>query len=74
VDDAGVYAVLPRTAVRRRADTRSLDVRDITSPAMTRELVCVSHPRRPLNTATMRFIDKLREHIRDEKATAATGG
>jgi LysR family nitrogen assimilation transcriptional regulator len=74
VDDAGVYAVLPRTAVRRRADTRSLVVRDITSPAMTRELVCVSHPRRPLNTATMLFIDKLREHIRDEKATAALRG
>lgn len=64
VEDAGLYAILPRTVVRRHAQRESLQVRAINSPRMSRQIVCVTHPRRPLSKATMLFIDVLRKHIR----------
>lgn len=64
VEDAGLYAILPRTVVRRHAGRASLRVRTIEAPAMTRQIVCVTHPRRPLTTASALFLDTLRMHIR----------
>jgi len=64
VEDAGLYAILPRTVVRRHAGRASLRVRTIEAPAMTRQIICVTHPRRPLTTASALFLDALRTHIR----------
>ncbi len=64
VEDAGFYAILPRTVVRRHARRASLRVRTIESPAMVRQIICVTHPRRPLNTASALFVEVLRRHIR----------
>ncbi|GAA0518818.1 hypothetical protein CDO46_20560 [Pigmentiphaga sp. NML030171] len=63
-EDAALYAILPRTVVRRHARRSPLRVRTIESPAMARQIICVTHPRRPLTTASALFLDVLRTHIR----------
>lgn len=65
IRDAGLYAILPRTLVRRQAGGASpLAVCAIEAPAMFRQIVVVTHPRRPLDAAAALFIDVLRKHIR----------
>lgn len=66
VEDANLYAILPRSVVRRHARRASLRIRTIEAPAMTRQIVCVTHPRRPLNTASALFVEALRNHIRGQ--------
>jgi len=49
-------------------------VRTIEAPAMTRQIVCVTHPRRPLSTACALFLDVLRTHIRGLPGGAPRAG
>ncbi|VCU68304.1 HTH-type transcriptional regulator CynR [Pigmentiphaga humi] len=62
--DAGLYAILPRTVVRRHAGRPSLRVRSIGAPAMFRQIIGVTHPRRPLTTAAALLLEVLKRHIR----------
>lgn len=71
VEDAGLYAILPLSVVRRHARRASLRIRTIEAPAMTRQIVCVTHPRRPLGTASSLFVEVLRKHVRGLSATPA---
>lgn len=66
----GLYAILPRSAASNRLAHNSVHVRRIVSPTLTRQIVCVSHPRRPLNTATSLFVEMLCNHVRGKPELA----
>ncbi|WP_420227291.1 LysR family transcriptional regulator [Pigmentiphaga litoralis] len=60
----GMYAVLPRSAASNRLADRAVHVRRIVDPTPVRQIGCVTHPRRPINTATSLFIEMLASHMR----------
>jgi len=59
-----LVTVLPRTAVRRQLARGTLRAYSLVEPSITRQLVCVSHPRRPMNAATAAFTALLVKHVR----------
>ncbi|GLC97550.1 transcriptional regulator [Cupriavidus sp. TA19] len=56
--------VLPRIVVQRAVEDGRLRMHTIVAPRIVRHLVCVSHPQRPLSTATEAFIAIVTEEIR----------
>jgi len=56
--------LLPRVAVRRRLERGQLRCHSVVSPRLSRQVVCVTHPRRPLSPATAAFVATLTRHIR----------
>ncbi len=56
--------VLPRIVVQRAVEEGRLRMHTIVAPRIVRHLVCVSHPQRPLSTATEALIAILTEEIR----------
>ncbi|MBA3589784.1 LysR family transcriptional regulator [Methylibium sp.] len=64
VHESDFCTLLPRIAVRRQLDVESLHGRSIQSPRVTRHIVCVTNPRRPLTPAASAFIAVLSRHIR----------
>ena len=56
--------LLPRTAVSRQLDQGVLRKHEVLSPRLTRQLVSITHPRRPLSPAASAFIAVLLRHVR----------
>jgi LysR family transcriptional regulator, nitrogen assimilation regulatory protein len=55
--------VLPRIAVRKQLEHAGLRGHAVISPRLTRQLVCVTHPRRPLTPAAAAFIVTMVRHV-----------
>jgi LysR family nitrogen assimilation transcriptional regulator len=64
VEQTQLATIVPRIAVHRSLDEGRLRSHAIVSPRLIRQVVVVSHPRRPLNSATNAFIEMLTEQIR----------
>lgn len=58
-------SLLPRTAVRSRLAECSLRAHRVVGPALARELVCVSHPTRPVAPPAAAFLEVLIGQIRE---------
>lgn len=63
VESSSFASILPRAAVHRRVERKRLQWRSIVSPRLTRQVVCATHPRRPLTPATAAFIALITQHI-----------
>ena len=63
VESTGLATILPRIVVNERVDAGALQLHTIVSPRLTRQVVLVSHPRRPLSPATAAFVGILKEQI-----------
>lgn len=55
--------VLPRIAVRKQLEHAALRGHAVISPRLTRQLVCVTHLRRPLTPAAAAFIVTMVRHV-----------
>jgi DNA-binding transcriptional LysR family regulator len=64
VVESDFATVLPCISIRQKRDDVQLRGRRIVSPTPARQVVCVTHPRRPLSPATAAFIAVLVRHIR----------
>lgn len=64
VEQTQLATILPRIAVHRGLSEGRLRSHAIISPRLIRQVVAVSHPRRPLNSATNAFIAMLTEQMR----------
>lgn len=56
--------LLPRIAVRDESAIQNLRTHAVIAPRLTRQLVCVTHPRRALTPAAAAFVDVLLNHVR----------
>lgn len=63
VESTTFASILPRSAVHRRLERGRLQWRSINSPHLIRQVVCATHPRRPLNPASAALIEILTQHI-----------
>lgn len=63
--------LLPRTAVSRLLEQRLLRAHEVSAPRLTRQLVSITHPRRPLSPAASAFMAVVRRHVRDIETLAA---
>lgn len=64
VEQTQLATILPRIAVHRGLSEGRLRSHAIISPRLIRQVVSVSHPRRPLNSAANAFIAMLTEQMR----------
>ncbi|WP_454727225.1 MULTISPECIES: LysR family transcriptional regulator [Cupriavidus] len=64
VEDSQLATVLPRVAVRASLEQGRLQARTVISPRLSRLVVAVTNPRRPLPPATAAFVALLTERIR----------
>ena len=64
VEVSDYAALLPRIAVRSRELAGTLRLHAIRDPALIREVVCVTHPRRILSLAAAAFIDVLKRQAK----------
>jgi DNA-binding transcriptional LysR family regulator len=74
VEQTQFATILPRIAVHQRLSEGSLRSHAIISPRLIRQVVAVTHPRRPLNSATTAFISLLTERIRLRTQEQTSGG
>ncbi|HVL77008.1 MAG TPA: LysR family transcriptional regulator [Noviherbaspirillum sp.] len=65
--------ILPHIAVYRGLVEGRLRAHAIVSPRLIRQVVAVSHPRRPLNSATTAFITLLKEQMQARTQGQGTG-
>ena len=59
--------ILPRLSVIHRAEREQLKTHAIVDPKLLRQVVCVTHPRRPLNSASAVFISILKKCLLQHK-------
>jgi LysR family transcriptional regulator, nitrogen assimilation regulatory protein len=64
IEQTQFATLMPRIAVHRRLSEGTLQAHTIASPRLIRQVVAISHPRRPLNSATTTFIAMLTEQMR----------
>lgn len=64
-------SLLPHVAVRQLLETSGLRAHAITTPTLSRQLVCVTHPRRPLGPAATAFVATVIRHIRGQDGGGA---
>lgn len=64
VHESDFCTVLPQVAVRRQLEHAALRSSMVTSPRLARQIVCVTHPRRPPGHAAATFIATLARHVR----------
>lgn len=57
--------LLPYVAVQRQLNGGGFRSYKVTSPQLTRQIVCITHPRRPPNPASLVFLSVLFRRIRD---------
>jgi LysR family nitrogen assimilation transcriptional regulator len=65
VERTGLMTLLPRVAVRALLEEGRLISHPVVSPRLSRLVVSVTNPRRPLSAATAAFLAVLTEHIRE---------
>lgn len=58
--------ILPRLSVVHRAEREHLKTHSISAPRLLRQVVCVTHPRRPLNSVSAVFISVLKKHLQNQ--------
>lgn len=63
VESTAFASILPRSAVHRRLERGRLQWRSVISPRLIRQVVCATHPRRPLSPACAAFMATLTRHI-----------
>lgn len=63
VERTQLATILPRIVVHERVCEGALQLHSIVSPRLIRQVVAISHPRRPLSAATAAFISVLKEQI-----------
>ena len=63
VESTRLATILPRIVVNERVEAGALRLHTIVSPRLTRQVVLVSHPRRPLSPASEAFVAILRAQI-----------
>jgi LysR family transcriptional regulator, nitrogen assimilation regulatory protein len=63
--DGGFATLLPRTAVSRQLEEGLLQAQKVLSPRLTRQLISITHPRRPLSPAAAAFMVVVQRHVRD---------
>lgn len=63
--------ILPRVMVERAVRSGTVRTYPIHSPRIVRHIVCVSHPRRPLNTAAQTLIDIIADELAQISSKAA---
>lgn len=61
---SGFATLLPRVAVRRQLQEGSLRGHAVGPPRLTRQIVCLTHPRRPPGPAAAAFLAVLMQHVR----------
>jgi len=64
VEQSSVATIMPRVVVQRKVDDGVLRIHRIANPVIGRQIVCVSHPKRPLGSAASALIDIITEDIR----------
>lgn len=68
VRESDFCTLLPRVAVRGQLGDAALRGHAVTSPKLTRQIVCVTHPRRPLGPAALAFVNTPITHVRGMEA------
>lgn len=63
VESTQLATILPRIVVNERVEAGALRLHTVVSPRLTRQVVLVSHPRRPLSPASVAFVAILKEQI-----------
>ena len=63
VESTQLATILPRIVVNERAEAGALRLHTIVSPRLTRQVLLLSHPRRPLSPATAAFVAILKAQI-----------
>jgi DNA-binding transcriptional LysR family regulator len=63
VEHTNFATIIPRIAVHRALSEGRLRSHSIVSPRLLRQVVAVSHPRRPLNSATKLFLSMLAQNM-----------
>lgn len=64
VEQSDFATLLPRVAVRRQLQDGTLRGHAVGPPRLTRQIVCLTHPRRPLSPAAAAFLAVLMQHVR----------
>jgi LysR family transcriptional regulator, nitrogen assimilation regulatory protein len=64
VESSGFVTTLPRVVVQRAVNDGALRVCPILSPRIVRQVVRVSHPRRPLSAAAHALVDLVADEVR----------
>jgi LysR family transcriptional regulator, nitrogen assimilation regulatory protein len=64
VESSGFVTILPRVVVQRAVNDGALRVCPILSPRIVRQVVRVSHPRRPLSAAAHALVDLVADEVR----------
>jgi len=70
VESSRFVTILPRVLVQRGVNEGTLRACPIQSPRIVRQVVRVSHPRRPLSTAAHALIDLVADEVRRVLSTA----
>lgn len=70
VEMGNYAALLPRIAVRSRLQDGSLRAHTISDPPLVRQVVCVTHPMRPLSPAAAAFVALLEQHAQSKTTQA----
>jgi len=65
VEQTQFATIIPRIAVHRGLSEGRLRSHSIVSPRLLRQVAAVSHPRRPLNSATKLFLSMLAQNMRE---------
>ncbi|RJG11474.1 LysR family transcriptional regulator [Massilia cavernae] len=63
VESTQLATILPRIVVNERVEAGALQLHTVVSPRLTRQVVLVSHPRRPLSPASAAFVAILKAQI-----------
>lgn len=64
VQDSDFCTLLPRVAVRRQLGGAGLRGHAVNTPVLKRQVICVTHPRRPPSPAAAAFIATLIRHVK----------
>jgi DNA-binding transcriptional LysR family regulator len=64
VESTRFATILPRIAVQRAVRQGSLRAYPILAPRIVRHIVCVTHPRRPLNAAADALVSVIADELR----------
>lgn len=70
VETTDVATILPRIVARGPTSTGRLKVHKIVDPSLTRQVVCVTHPRRPPSPAASALIALLVKHAMNDRHPA----
>lgn len=66
--------ILPRISIANRQELYGLRCYPIISPRLVRQVVCVTHPRRPLNPASAAFISIITKRLRSLDMPSESNG